>query len=208
MSTPKRALVVIDVQNEYFTGQLPIDYPPVAESLTNIVAAMDLATRQGIPIVVVQHQAPDGAPVFAAGSPGFALHPEVACRPRRLDLIKRQASALVGTPLADWLHEQAIDTLTLVGYMTHNCLDATARHASQAGWQVELLADACGSLAYRNEWGSASGETLHRTFCLVMQTGFAAVATLAQWQVAVSAGRTLPRDSVFASHRRTHPQRP
>src|SRR3546814_4933159 len=33
---PQRALVVIDVQNEYVTGNLRIEYPPVEDSLRNI----------------------------------------------------------------------------------------------------------------------------------------------------------------------------
>ena len=39
----KRALLVIDVQNEYFTGKLPVTHPP--GSLENIVSAMELARK-------------------------------------------------------------------------------------------------------------------------------------------------------------------
>ena len=57
MSQPQRALIVIDVQNEYFTGKLRIAFPPVAQSLANICRAMDAATAAGIPVAVVQHLA-------------------------------------------------------------------------------------------------------------------------------------------------------
>ncbi len=61
--TLRRALVVIDVQNEYFPGGgLPIEYPPVEQSLPNITRAMDAARAAGIPVVVVRHHAPQGAP--------------------------------------------------------------------------------------------------------------------------------------------------
>ena len=39
-TTPRRALIVIDVQNEYFDGGLPIAHPPVSQSLPNILRAM------------------------------------------------------------------------------------------------------------------------------------------------------------------------
>jgi nicotinamidase-related amidase len=53
---PKRALLVIDVQNEYFTGKLPITYP--ADSLTNVLNAMDGAGAQGMPVAAIQHGSP------------------------------------------------------------------------------------------------------------------------------------------------------
>ena len=53
----KRALLVIDVQNEYFTGKLPVSYP--SGSLDNILRAIDVALSQEIPVVVIRHTQPD-----------------------------------------------------------------------------------------------------------------------------------------------------
>ena len=52
---PKRALIVIDVQNEYFDGALPISDPPTDTSLANIGRAMDAAAAADVPVIVVQH---------------------------------------------------------------------------------------------------------------------------------------------------------
>jgi nicotinamidase-related amidase len=61
-ATPRRALIVIDVQNEYDAGGgLPIEYPPFAQSLQRIAAAMDAAQAAGVPVIVVpqaRHAAP------------------------------------------------------------------------------------------------------------------------------------------------------
>ena len=51
----KRALLVIDVQNEYFTGKMPVSYP--SGSLDHILQAMDSARAHGVPVVVVRHTA-------------------------------------------------------------------------------------------------------------------------------------------------------
>ena len=67
-TTPRRALLVIDVQNEYFTGDMPIEYPSVDISLPNIVTAMAAARAAGVPVIVVQHDAPEASP----SSPGAA----------------------------------------------------------------------------------------------------------------------------------------
>lgn len=202
MTTPKRALIVIDVQNEYFAGKLPITYPDVRHSLANIGRAMDAASAAGIPIVVVEHLLPAGASVFARGSAGAALHPAVAGRPHDHRVEKTMASAFAGTDLAAWLRARDIDTLTVVGYMTHNCDDSTVRQAAHEGWKVEFLHDAAGALPYANAAGVASAEEIHRVFMVVMHTGFAAVATTDQWLQALAGGEALPVDNVFLSNQR------
>ena len=199
---PKRALIVIDVQNEYFTGNLRIEYPDVRQSLANICLAMDSARAAGIPVVVVQHFFPEGFPVFARGSQGADLHPEVARRHRDHLVEKGMASALTATDLGPWLRERGIDTLSVVGYMTHNCDDATARQAMHEGWKVELLHDAAGSLPYTNAMGTATAEEIHRVFTVVMHTGFAAVVSTAEWLRALAAGEPLVADNVFLSNQR------
>lgn len=201
-SQPKRALIVIDVQNEYFTGNLRIEYPDVRQSLPNICRAIDSAHAAGVPVVVVQHLFPEGFPVFARGSHGAELHPEVARRHRDHLVEKGMASSLTATDLGPWLRERGIDTLTVVGYMTHNCDDATVRQAMHEGWKVELLHDAAGSLPYTNAMGSATAEEIHRIFSIVMHTGFAAVVSTDEWLRALASGEALATDNVFLSNQR------
>ncbi|HEY1394207.1 MAG TPA: cysteine hydrolase family protein [Methylibium sp.] len=199
---PSRALVVIDVQNEYFTGQLPIEYPPVEQTLPNIVRAMDAARAAGIPVVVVQHSAPAASPLFAKGSPGWQLHEEVGQRPRDHYIEKAWPSVYTGTDFADWLAAHDIDTLTVAGYMTHNCDASTIFEAMHHGLKVEFLADATGALPYANAAGRASAEEIHRVFSVVFHSNFAAVASTRQWLDAIKDRVPLARDSVAASNRR------
>lgn len=203
MSTnPRRALVVIDVQNEYVTGDLLIEYPPVETSLANIGRAIDAARAAGVPVVVVQNFAPAGAPVFARGSVGAELHQVVASRERDHYVEKALPSAFAGTDLAQWLAARNVDTVTVVGYMTHNCDASTVFEATHAGLQVEFLHDATGSVPYANDAGFASAEDIHRVFSVVMHSRFAAVATTDAWLAAVKAGTSLPRDNIYASNQR------
>ena len=199
---PHRALIVIDVQNEYETGGLRIQYPPVAESLRNIGRAMDTARDAGIPVIVVQQTSPATAPLFAEGSYGWELQEVVAGRPRDHYLRKRLASAFAGTGLRDWLEAHAIDTLVVVGYMTHNCNDTTIKHAFDAGLQVEFLVDASGSVPYANRAGAASAEEIHRVFAVVEQSNFAAVMTTDEWIAHLAEGTLPERDTIHASHQR------
>lgn len=201
-ATPRRALIVIDVQNEYFTGGLPIEYPPVEISLANIGRAMDAARNAGVPVIVVQHDLPEAAPLFAKGSETWKLHPMVADRPADHRINKTMASAFTGTDLTQWLSEREIDTLTVTGYMTHNCDASTIFHASHAGLNVEFLADATGALPYENAAGTVSAEEVHRVFSTVFHSNFAAVATTEDWIAAVRDGKAIERDNVYASSQR------
>ena len=207
MTAPRRALIVIDVQNEYVTGDLPIEYPDVHTSLANIGRAMDAAHAAGVPVVVVQNFAPATSPLFARGSAGAELHPVVAARPHDHYVEKSLPSAFAETDLADWLAAQRIDTLSVTGYMTHNCNASTVYHAAHAGLKVEYLNDATGALPYENEAGAVSAEEIHRTYAVVFQSNFAAVMSTDAW-IAGLAGAPMPaRDSVAASNRRARARR-
>lgn len=203
-ASPRRALIVIDVQNEYITGKLPIEYPNTLYSLSNIGRVMDAANTTSTPIIVVQHTLPESAPVFAKGSQGWALNDVVMHRVHDLCIEKTQPSAFIGTDLAEWLSLRAVDTITVVGYMTHNCIDSTIKHAQNIGLNAEFIADAAGSLAYRNQIGAASAEEIHRTFTVVLQSNFAAVATTDEWITALRDGQPLQRDNIYASYSRSH----
>jgi len=198
----RRALIVIDVQNEYVTGNLPIEFPDIQFSLANIGKAMDASKAAGIPIVVVQQFAPAGSPVFAQGSNGWELHEVVRSRTWDHFFEKKLPSAFAGTNLADWLGERQIDTLTVAGYMTHNCDDSTIKHAFHAGLAVEFLSDAAGSLPYLNKAGAASAEEIHRAFSIAMQARFAAVMGTDEWICLLRTNGTAERDNIFKSNRR------
>jgi nicotinamidase-related amidase len=197
---PKRALVVIDVQNEYISGNLRIERPDPRRSLDRIGRAMDVAAAYGISVVVVQNSAPATAPIFAKGSPGWQLHESIARRPRSHYVEKTLPSAFAGTDLAHWIDREGIDTLTLAGYMTHNCVAATAFHALHAGLAVEVLSDATGSVPYANAAGRAEAENIHHVFSVVFQSRFAAVLDTGTWLAALASGETPHRDNIYASN--------
>lgn len=158
---PRRALIVVDVQNDYAGGELPIEFPDVQDSLRNIGTVMDAARAAAIPVVVVQNILPPNAPFMAEGSAGVALHEIVASRPYDHYVSKKLPSAFAGTDLEAWLHQHAIDTVTVIGYMTHNCNLSTMLHAFHSGFAVEFISDASGSVPYENRAGRATAEEIH-----------------------------------------------
>lgn len=196
----RRALIVIDVQNENVTGKLRIQYPAIDSSLANIGRAMDAARNAGIPVIVVQNYAPESSPLFARGSHGWKLHSVVETRPRDHHVDKTLPSTFTEADLGDWSRRHEIDTLTVVGYMTHNCDASTIVHAMHEGLKAELLDDASGSVPYRNEAGAVSGEDIHRVYSVVLHSRFAAVVSADSWIEAVQAGKPFARSSIYASN--------
>jgi len=177
----KRALIVIDVQNEYFEGgALPITYPP--NSFEHIKTAIAEAKKEGVMIVFVQHTSlRENAKSFAKGTVGWKFHDDIKSINPDLYIEKNHVSSFVGTDLNYRLRNLGVDTVAIVGYMTQNCCDATARDASQLGYNVEFLSDANGTLAFKNEAGEVSAEELHRAFLVAQAFGFSRVLTLNEW---------------------------
>ncbi|MFZ6776683.1 cysteine hydrolase family protein [Undibacterium sp. Ji83W] len=196
----KRALIVIDVQNEYFTGNMQISYPDPQVSLQNIGRAMDVAKVAGIPVLVVQHSASETSPIFARGSKTWEIHEVVASRHADHRIEKNMASVFTGTDVAAWLKKNEINTLSIVGYMTHNCNASSILEAAHLGYQVEMLSDATGSLPYENAAGYATAEEIHRAFSVVFHSNFAAVVSTDSWVAAVKAGELLSPANVYSSH--------
>lgn len=202
MPQPRRALIVVDVQNDYAGGALPIEYPAVENSLGNIGKVMDAARGAAIPVVVVQNILASNAPFMAEGSSGVAFHEVIASRKHDHYVAKKLPSAFSGTDLEKWLRQHAIDTVTVIGYMTHNCNLSTMLHAFHGGFSVEFVSDASGSVPYENRAGRATAEEIHRVISVVLQSRFAAVMSTAEWIEMLQRGATPQRDSIFLSNRR------
>ncbi|GAA1133937.1 isochorismatase family protein [Citricoccus alkalitolerans] len=203
MTTPRRALIIVDVQNDYFDadGPLAIQYPPREDSLAHIVSTINTAQQAGMPVAVVQHEYPEGAPVFAAGSEGWKIHPDVeaAVDSSAKRVTKSYASVFAGTGMTDWVRDQGVDTLTLVGYMTNNCVLGTAADAEPLDVAVEVLSDATGAVHLANAAGSVSAQQLHETLMVLLHSNFAAVATTEDWTAAVAGGTALPTSDLGSS---------
>jgi nicotinamidase-related amidase len=202
MPGPQRALILIDVQQDYFgSGPLEIQHPPHSESLPRIALAIEAANAAGIPVVAVQHTMGEGAPVFDPAQPGFQLHPEVTQRRTEnwKTVVKHYGSVYADTDVSTWLREQGVDTVTLVGYMTNNCVLASAVEGEGLGFTTEVLSDATGAVNLTNEAGSVDAETVHTTLMTLLHSNWAAVASTDAWVQALNARQSMPGSDLGSS---------
>jgi len=138
----RTVLLVIDVQNDYFPGGgLPLWNAEAA--LDQLDRAVRAAVAQAIPVVLVQHLAPDG-PVFRAGTPGAELHPRLrAAAPAAPVVTKAWADGFHHTALEATLAGLGATRLLVAGMMTQNCVTHTAISRAAEKYDVAILPDCC-----------------------------------------------------------------
>lgn len=143
----KTALLVIDVQNEYFAGgRMPI--PDGEAALAQTRRLVDFADAHQIPVIHVQHVLPAGAPLFAEGSRTVQFHPQMQPRQGEQVIAKDNVSVFAGASgpvLEQALKAAGIDTLIIAGLQTHACVAGAARDAAPKGLTVIVSSDATAS---------------------------------------------------------------
>jgi len=141
-----QALVVIDLQNDYFPGgKFPLWN--TEQTLQNVVAAIEMAQTRGIPVVHVQHIA-DGskgiAPFFNAGTSGAEIQQAIlAAAPGAPIVVKQFADGFYQTTLAETLASLGATELLLCGMLTQNCVTHTAISKAAENYRVTVLTDCC-----------------------------------------------------------------
>lgn len=136
----KTAILVIDFQNEYFTGKMPI--PDGEKALTNAKRLIERADESGMKVYHVQHVTPAGSPVFAEDSETFEIHPDIQPTDNHAVVRKSSVSVFPTTDLDRQLKHAGIDTLVITGLMTHACVAGAARDAVPLGYNVIVADDA------------------------------------------------------------------
>lgn len=146
MTDTNKALIVIDLQNDYFEGgKFPLWNTDAV--LSNIKQAIAKANELNIPVIHVQHVADSSkgmAPFFNEGSTGVAIHDEImAAAPNAPVVIKHFADSFLQTNLEEVLQELGSEVLLICGMMTQNCVTHTAMSDDAKKYQVNVLTDCC-----------------------------------------------------------------
>jgi nicotinamidase-related amidase len=137
----KRAVVVIDLQNEYWPGGgLPLEN--IEGAAANAARVISHAREAGDLVVNVRHEMP-GAPVFVPGSNGTQINEVVAPGEGEPVITKNFPNSFRDTGLKALLDEKGIEDVVVVGAMSHMCVDATVRAANDFGYKTVTIHDAC-----------------------------------------------------------------
>lgn len=138
----REALLIIDVQNDYFTGGKCALYEPEL-ALQAVKQLLHQCRKDEIPIYFIKHENDELATFFKPYTWGCEIHHDIKPRENERVIIKHQPNSFYETNLHEKLHEQDIQKLIVCGMMTHMCIDTTVRAAKDLGYSTTLLADAC-----------------------------------------------------------------
>lgn len=139
----KRAIIVVDLQNEYLaSGKLPL--VGIDAATTNAVRVIADARAKGVPVLHVRHEsASSDAPIFVPGSNGVRIMVDVAPIGNEPVIVKNHVNSFRDTDLKQQLEARGIEDVVVVGAMSHMCVDAVVRASADMGYAVTVLHDAC-----------------------------------------------------------------
>ena len=171
----KKALILIDIQNDYFAGGR-FELHQTAAAAHHAQSALALFRKKGLPVFHVQHinQNPV-APFFITDTEGVKIHPLVAPLPDEKVIVKHTPDSFYNTELLPLLQELSIKQLVICGMMSHMCIDTTVRSAKSLGFAIELLSDACTTRDLLWESTPVPANLVHTAFMAALQNTFADV---------------------------------
>lgn len=177
----KRALLVIDLQNDYFPGG--------KWTLSSIDAAADNAARiiraaraAGDLLVHVRHEShAEGAPFFVPGTQGAEIHEKVLPAPGEDVVVKRHINSFRETNLQTILDRNGIEEVVIVGAMSHMCVDAATRAARDLGYRVTVIHDACASRDLAFDGTVVPAAQVHAAFMSALGFAYADMVATERW---------------------------
>ena len=162
------ALILVDLQLAIDDDRRgPRNNPGAERAIAALLAAW---REEGLPIVHIRHDSVEPDSPYRPDRPSHAFKPEAAPRPGEAVMGKSAHSAFVGTTLEETLDGLGATTLVICGVLTHNSVEATARHAAV------VVADACWAVALADgDGGYWPAEVVHRLALACLAGEYAAV---------------------------------
>jgi nicotinamidase-related amidase len=173
----KRAVVVVDIQNEYFpAGKIPL--VGIADAAANAARVIEAARAKGDEVIYVRHEsAGANAPVFTPGSAGVEINPAVQPREGEPIVLKHYPNSFRDTGLKQMLDAKGIKEVVIVGAMSHMCIDATSRAAADFGYSTVIVHDACATTNLEFKGTTIPAAQVHAAFMAGLASGYGKVTT-------------------------------
>lgn len=177
----KQAVIVVDIQNDYFPGGLWTLHG--AEAAADKAAQVIAGAREAGDLVVhIRHEftSPD-APFFRPGSEGAHIHPKVLNAPGEPVVLKHFVNSFRETELREILVRNGVEKVTVVGSMSHMCIDGVARAAADYGYEVTVVHDACATRDLEFNGRTIPAEQVHAAFMSALAFAYAKVVSTGEY---------------------------
>lgn len=172
---PDTALVIIDIQNDYFPGgAMELEGSEAAGAKAG--AAIRNFREKNLPVIHVRHlSVRPGSSFFLPGTRGAEIHASVKPAAQEPVVEKNFLNSFRNTQLKTILDDHNIKNLVVAGMMTHMCVDASVRHAADLGYKVTLLGDACATRAQSYGGETVPARQVHAAFLAALNGFYAKV---------------------------------
>ena len=169
------ALLIIDIQNDYFAGgAMELEGADAAGAKAG--AALKQFRAKGLPIFHVRHlSVRPGSTFFLPGTRGAETHAAVAPQGNETVIEKNFPNSFRATKLEEQLQKAGVKNLVVAGMMTHMCVDASVRQAADLGYKVTLLGDACATRAQKIAGETVPARQVHLAFLAALNGFYAKV---------------------------------
>ena len=170
----KEALLIIDVQNDYFEGGA-CELHNAREAEDHIIDLIKESRELGRHIIYIKHINQLDDDFFVEGTYGCEISERVKPLPTDTVIIKYCPNSFLGTELNDCLRSLGVEKLIVCGMMTHMCVDTTVRAAMDHGYEVTLVADACATKDIEINGEVIPAETVQKTYIASLAGVFAEI---------------------------------
>ncbi|MGJ5641383.1 cysteine hydrolase family protein [Formosa sp. S-31] len=172
----KQALIVIDIQNDYFeNGGIPLVNP--VEASLKAGEIIEHFRSKNLPIAHIQHVSsnPELMPIMVEGTNGVEIHDNVKPLDGEKVFQKHYPNSFRETGLLDYLKENDVTELVITGMMTHMCIDATTRAAFDFEYKCTVIHDACASRDLEINGKTVKAEDVHHAFLAALEFFYAEI---------------------------------
>jgi nicotinamidase-related amidase len=170
-----KALLIVDIQNDYFPGgKMELEGSEAASRRAGELLAAFRERR--LPIIHMQHVSTrPGATFFLPDTEGVRIHASVAPAEHEAVIQKHFPNSFRDTGLLERLRQVSLDELVIAGMMTHMCIDATTRAAADLGFKCSLAHDACATRSLTFGATTVSAQDVHSSFLAALNGAYATV---------------------------------
>lgn len=171
----KTALLLIDIQNDYFLGGT-MELVGSVEAVAAAARLLAAFRKQLWPVYHVQHIANrPNATFFLPGTPGAEIYPGVAPLPGEPVITKHFPNSFRETDLLERLKADNVGSLLICGMMSHMCVDATVRAAFDLGFSCIVAYDACATRDLSFSGATVPAKQVHASFMAALAAVYAQV---------------------------------
>jgi nicotinamidase-related amidase len=171
----KEALLLIDIQNDYFPGG-SMELSGMKDAAKKAAEVLKAFRTSGKPVFFIRHiSTRPGAAFFIPGTSGADIHASIKPLPDEIVIEKNFPNSFYQTELLPRLKEAGVTNLVICGAMSHMCVDTTVRAAKELGFTSVLISDACATRDLKFENEMVPARTVHAAFMAALDGMFATV---------------------------------